>query len=99
MSHLHVLRIAGLLKLLVGREVHDGAGLNGDIDIVLGVTGPDLRALGVQGNGDLAALLDLLGLAGIVDDGLCRKKRQALAVASWSRQADQSGSAGPCWWS
>ena len=66
----HVAGVARSGVLLVGREVHDRAGRDGNIDIALCVTGPDLRALGVQGNGDLAALLDPLGLTGIVDDRL-----------------------------
>ena len=56
--------------MLVGRDVQDRAGLDGDIGIARGVARPDLRSLGVQRNGDLAALLGLLGRAGIVDDGL-----------------------------
>lgn len=69
-AHLHVVDIARGGILLVGRDVQDGAGLEGDIGIARGVTRPDLRPLGVQGDGDLAALLDLLGRASIVDDGL-----------------------------
>ena len=69
-AHSHVVDIAGRGILLVGRDVQDGAGLDGDIGIARGVTRPDLRSLGVQGDGDLTALLGLLGRASIVDDGL-----------------------------
>ena len=62
--------------MLVGRDVQDGASRDGKINIVFGVAGPDLGSLGVQGDGDLAALLGPLSLTGIVDDGLCKKTCQ-----------------------
>jgi len=68
--HLHVLGIARSSILLVGGEVHHGASRDWDIDISLGLARSDLGSLGVQGDGDLAALLSLLGSASIVDHRL-----------------------------
>lgn len=70
---LHVLSRALSLVLLIGGNVEDGTGGDGKILIVLGVTGTDLRTLGVKGNGNRTAGLDLLSLASIVNDGLCRR--------------------------
>jgi len=57
--------------LLVGRDVDDVAGRDGEIGIVLGVTGADFRSLSIESDGNLASLLGLLGLPGIVDNALC----------------------------
>jgi hypothetical protein len=68
--YLHVVRVAGGGVLLVGGEVEDLAGGEGQVGVVLGVAGTDLGALGVEGDGDLTAGLGLLGAAGVVNDGL-----------------------------
>jgi hypothetical protein len=68
--YLHVVRVAGGGVLLVGGEVEDLAGGEGQVGVVLGVAGTDLGALGVEGDGDLTARLGLLGGAGVVNDGL-----------------------------
>jgi hypothetical protein len=80
MENSHVLSITARRILLVGREVHDGTSRDGNVDIALGVTCPDLRTLGVEGNGDLAALLYPLGLASIVNDRLYKKQASAVKV-------------------
>lgn len=67
---LHVLGVAGSLVLLISGNVDDGAGGNGEIGIVLGVAGTDLRALGVESNGAGTAGVSGDGLAGIVNYGL-----------------------------
>lgn len=69
-ARLHVLGVASSSILLISGDVHDSASLNGKIGVTLSVTGSDLRALGIKSNGDLAAGLGSLGLAGIVDDRL-----------------------------
>lgn len=92
---LHVLGGAGRGILLIGGDVQDGAGGDGEIGIVDGVAGTDLGALGVEGDGDLTALLGLLGSASIVNDRLCShrllaptiKGRQDLCQASVDGQA------------
>lgn len=61
-----------ILVLLISGDVKDGTGGDGNILIILGVAGTDLRALGVKGNGNRAARMDLLSLTSIVNDGLCR---------------------------
>jgi hypothetical protein len=66
----HVLGVGGGGVLLVGGDVELGAGGDGDVLIVGGVASADLRALGVEGDGNGTASLGLLGLAGVVDDGL-----------------------------
>lgn len=75
--HPHVLSIARICILLVGGEVHHLAGRDWDVDITFRVAGADLGALGIEGDGDRATLLDLLGGAHILNDGLCRKRRSA----------------------
>ena len=74
----HVLGIGGRRILLVGRDVQDGASRDGQISIVLGVTSPDLGSLGVQSDGNLAALLGPLSLTGILDDGLYKMNMSAI---------------------
>ena len=71
-ANLHVLGRARSLVLLIGGDVEDGTSGDGKILIVGGVAGTNLRALGVESNGNRTARLDLLGLASVVNDGLCR---------------------------
>lgn len=66
----HVVRVASGGVLVVGGEVEDLAGGEGQVGVVLGLTGADLGALGVEGDGDLTAGLGLFGGAGVVNDGL-----------------------------
>jgi hypothetical protein len=66
----HVLGVGGSGVLLVGGDVELGAGSDGDVLIVGGVASADLRALGVEGDGNGTASLGALSLAGVVDDGL-----------------------------
>jgi hypothetical protein len=56
--------------LLIGRDVELRAGLDRDVLVADGVTRADLRALGVEGNGERATGLDARSFAGVVDDGL-----------------------------
>lgn len=67
---LHVVGVAGSLVLVIGGNVDDGTGGNGQVSIVNGVTGSDLGALGVESNGAGTAGVSGDGLAGIVNDGL-----------------------------
>jgi hypothetical protein len=66
----HVLIVAACRILVISGNVELCSRRDGDVLVVGSVAGSDLRALGVQGNGDLTALLDLLSLAGMVDHGL-----------------------------
>jgi hypothetical protein len=66
----HVLGVGGGGVLVVGGDVDLGAGGDGDVLIVGGVASADLRALGVEGDGNGAAGLGGLSLAGVVNDGL-----------------------------
>jgi len=68
------LGIAGSGKLVVGGDIHDGAGRDWNVSIAGSLAGTDLGALGIESNGDLAALLNPLGFAGIVDDRLYIKQ-------------------------
>jgi hypothetical protein len=67
---LHVLVITGCGVLLISSDVDLSAGRDRDVLVTNSVTGTDLRALGIQSNGNLPTLLNLLSLAGIVDNGL-----------------------------
>lgn len=87
----HVLSIASSGVLVVGGEVHDLAGGDGDISVVLGVAGADLGALGVEGDGDLTAGLGLLGGAGIVNDGLVVLVAAVLLVDTMLADGRQTG--------
>jgi hypothetical protein len=66
----HVLVVAGGGVLLIGGNIQDCAGLDRDIGIANSVTCADLRALGVEGNGERATSLGPLGLTRVVDNGL-----------------------------
>ena len=66
----HVLGVAGGGVLVIGGDVQLGVGGDGDVLVVDGVASADLRALGVEGDGNGAAGLGGLCLAGVVDDGL-----------------------------
>lgn len=69
-GRLHVVSVTAGGVFLVSGDVDDLASSDGEVLVPLGVTGTDLGALGVEGNGDGAARLRSLGGAGIVDDGL-----------------------------
>jgi hypothetical protein len=66
----HVLIVAACGILVIGGNVELCSGRNGDVLIVDSVASSDLRTLGIQGNGDLAALLNLFSLAGVIDHRL-----------------------------
>jgi hypothetical protein len=68
--NLHVLLVACGGILVISGDVDLGTGRDGQVSIAHGVTGSDLGALGIESDGDLTSLLDLLSLAGMVDDGL-----------------------------
>jgi len=68
--YLHVLGIARRSVLFVSSNVDFRPDSDRDIFIIGGVSGSDLRALGIKSNGNLTPLLDLLGLASIVNYGL-----------------------------
>lgn len=68
--NVHDLIVALVLVLGVGGEEHDMAGLDVPVLVVLGDTGSDLGALGVESNGQGSALELLLGLSGVLNDGL-----------------------------
>ena len=67
---LHVLVITGIGICLIGGDVKDGSLLDREVLVVNGVTGADLGALGVEGNGERAASLDTGSLASVVNDRL-----------------------------
>ena len=67
---IHVLVVTARDVLLIRRDVDLGAGRDRDVRIADRVASSDLRALGVKGNGNRTTALDLLSLAGVVDDGL-----------------------------
>lgn len=66
----HDLVVTLVLVLGVGGEEHDVAGLDVPVLLVLGDTGSDLGTLGVKSNGQGSALELLLGLSGVLNDGL-----------------------------
>lgn len=68
--NVHDLVVANLLVLGVGGEEHDVASLDVPVLVVLGETGSDLGALGVEGNGEGSALELLLGLSGVLNHRL-----------------------------
>jgi hypothetical protein len=67
---LHVLIVTGGGVCLIGGDVEDGAFLDGEILVTDGVTGTDLGALSVEGNGERTASLETGGLTGVVNDRL-----------------------------
>lgn len=67
---LHVLVITGIGICLIGGDVKDGSLLDREVLVFNGVTGADLGALGVEGNGERAASLDTGSLARVVNDRL-----------------------------
>ena len=67
---LHVLVVALGGVGIVGGDVEDIAGADGNVLVAGGVTSADLGALGVEGNGERAAGLGGLGLARVVNDRL-----------------------------
>ncbi len=70
LENIQELGVASLGVLLIGGEGDLVSGLDWQVLITDGVTGANLRSLGIQGNCELATLHDLLGLASVVDDGL-----------------------------
>lgn len=66
----HVLVVGSGSILVVCGDVDLGACGNGNVLVVWSVSGADLGTLGVEGDGDRAAFLGGLGLAGVVNDGL-----------------------------
>lgn len=69
-GNLHGLIVASGGIGLIGGNGDLGAHLDWVVLVIDGVTGTDLRALRVEGNGQRAAGLDASSLAGIVDNGL-----------------------------
>lgn len=69
-TFLHVLVIRSSGVCLIGGDVEHGALFNGEILVTNGVTGTDLGALSVKGNGERATNLDTGGLASVVNDRL-----------------------------
>lgn len=67
---LHGLIVASGGIRLIGGNGDLGTHLDGVVLVINGVTGTDLRALGVEGNSQRAAGLNASSLTGIVDDGL-----------------------------
>ena len=67
---LHVLIVRSSGVCLIGGDVEHGALLDGEVLVTDGVTGTDLRALGVKGNSERASNLDTGGLASVVNDRL-----------------------------
>lgn len=67
-THVLVVALGGVC--IISGDVQDVTSADGDIRIVHRVTGSDLGALGVEGNGKRPAGLFGLGLAGIVNDRL-----------------------------
>jgi hypothetical protein len=70
MEILHVLIITGSGICLISGDVEHGALTDGDILVTDGVTGTDLGALGVEGNGERATDLGAGGLTRVVNDRL-----------------------------
>lgn len=71
MAHnLHVLVVTSSGILLVGGNVYFGTSGYWDICITNCVTSSNLWSLCVKGNSDLATWLNLLGLAGVINDRL-----------------------------
>ena len=77
---LHVLIVRRSGIRLIGGDVEHGALLDGDVLVTGGVTGTDLGALGVQGNGERAANLDTSGLARVVNDRLVVLQAKSVKV-------------------
>jgi hypothetical protein len=67
---LHVLIVRSSGVCLIGGDVEHGTLLDGVVLVTDGVTGTDLGALGVEGNGKRATSLDTGGLASVVNDRL-----------------------------
>lgn len=67
---LHVLVITGIGICLIGGDVKDGSLLDREVLVFNGVTGADLGALGVEGNGEGTASLETGSLARVVNDRL-----------------------------
>jgi hypothetical protein len=67
---LHVLIIGSSGVCLISGDVEHGARRDGVVLVTDGVTGTDLGALGVEGNGDRATSLDTGSLASVVNDRL-----------------------------
>lgn len=66
--HVDVVGAGGIF--LIGCDIDHIALLDGVILVVNGVSGMNLRTLGVEGNGERATSLGLLGFAGIINDRL-----------------------------
>lgn len=77
---LHVLIIRSSGVCLIGGDVEHGALLDGEILVTDGVTGTDLGALGVEGNGERATSLDTGGLARVVNDRLVVLQTKSVKV-------------------
>ena len=69
-NSLHVLIVTSGGIGFISGDVELSASLDGDISIADRVTGTDLRALGVKGNGEGTASLDTGSLTGVVDNRL-----------------------------
>lgn len=70
LGSLHVLGVASSLVLVISGNVDEVASGNGQVSIANSVAGSNLRALGVESNGDRTAGVSGDGLTGIVNDGL-----------------------------
>lgn len=70
LADLHVLVVALGSVSIIGGDVQDVAGADGDILITGRIAGTDLGTLCVEGNGQRPSCLGALGLARIVDDRL-----------------------------
>lgn len=68
--YIHVVSVASSSVLLISGDVDDLAGRNGEVGISNGVSGTDLGALGVEGNGDGTTVLGGNSSTGIVNDRL-----------------------------
>lgn len=69
-DHVHDFLVAARSVLVISAKMHNSAGLNGNIYIAFSIARPDLWALGVESDGNLAARLGSFSGAGVVDDRL-----------------------------
>lgn len=76
-KNLHVLIVTGVGVGIIGGDVKDGAFLDGEVLVADSVSGTDLGALGVEGNGERAASLDTGSLARVVNDRLVVLRKSA----------------------